>query len=234
MVHRQSANLAPEQAAMAPPTAPQRPLQGNVGTIEQPAVQWFMIPKWLAGKWNKRGDTTLSVTDLRTGRTGRSGVFTEDNMTISWGQQVDKEGNIWHANFIPSERDGATEEESVRFVLLSQSAEVNSEEQFVTRTRYVVTMRYEGTGEVAEKYQQETLADLTPDDANHFTAKSSNKMFYMSGQAYRMGMLSSTFTRVGEFAPRKVERNIDLRRALADYLHAHNMDQLIPTPETQP
>jgi hypothetical protein len=32
---------------------------------QQPVIEWFQIPKVMAGSWSKRGDVTLDVTDLR-------------------------------------------------------------------------------------------------------------------------------------------------------------------------
>jgi hypothetical protein len=240
IVRRQQApNLVPQQAMLAPEPkplngsvaaqAPNQPLlNGSVATLAQPAVDWFMIPQWMAGKWNKKGDMTVSVTDLLTGRTGEPNVWTDDDMTIFWGYQTDRAGNVWHANFTPNERDGHSDGELVRFVAVAQKCEGVSPEHLLTRTHYVITETYGNTNEVADRFQQETLAEFVPVSGAEFSGQSSNKMFHMNGQAYRVGVLQSKYNRLAEFTPINFERGLDMRRALADYLHTHGMDNLIP------
>lgn len=197
-------------------------------TLARPAIEWFMIPGWMAGSWSKKGDMTLSVTDLLTGVVGMPNVWTDDVMTVSWGHQIDRAGNVWHANFIPSERDGYSDGETVRFVTVAQKCEMTASDQLVTRTKYVVTKANSRSGRIDDMYQQEALNDYAATTANSFQNTSSNKMFKMNGQAYRAGNLSSTFTRVGNFKPVEVERGLSLKQSLADYLRSRNMHNLVP------
>lgn len=195
-------------------------------TLARPMIEWFMIPKWMAGRWSKKGDLTLSVTDLQTGAVGMPNVWTDDVMTVHWGHQLDKAGNVWHANFIPSERDGNSDGETVRFVTVAQKCEMTASQQLVTRTRYIVTKSLGRS--VEDMFQQEALNDYAYVSPNEFQNMSSNKMFRMNGQPFRIGKLSSKFTKVAEFAPVDFDRGLNMRQALADYLHAQNRDDLIP------
>jgi hypothetical protein len=232
LIHRQPVNLVPQTAMLAPTIAP---LRGGVATLSQPAIEWFMIPRWMSGQWNKRGDMTLSVTNLLSGRQGLSNVWTNNDMTVQWGHQLDKAGNVWQANFIPSERDGTSDGELVRFVTVAQRCESSNPQQLVTRTHYVVTESLGRSAEVTSRFQQESLNDYVPISEREIENKSSNKMFHMDGQPYSVGVLESKFTKVAEFAPRDFERGINLRQSLSDYLHSQNMDNLIPDANpTQP
>jgi hypothetical protein len=244
IVHRQDIQLLQQQPTLAPQRPMQgtvsgaaplqgeasgrAPLQGTVVTLDRPAVEWFMIPRWMAGRWHKKGDLTISVTDLRTGRSGVPNVWTENEMNVHWGHQYDRAGNIWHANFIPSEKDGNSETELVRFVAVAQKCEVSTPEQLVTRTHYMVTKTLDGSNQIVNMFQQETLNDYVALETGEVENKSSNKMFHMDGQPYRVGILQSKFGKIAEFAPTNIDRGIDMRQALADYLHAHQMDDLIP------
>ncbi len=142
---------------------------------------------------------------------------------------MDSAGNVWHSNFLPSERDGHSNGELVRFVTVDQKCEGISQAQLITRTHYVVTKVYEGTNQVAEMFQQESLNNYAPLSANEFGNKSSNMICRMNGQPYQIGILESKFTKVADFVPVDFERNVDMRQALAQYLHERGLENLIPT-----
>jgi len=244
VVHRKDVQLLQQRPTLAPQVPMQgivsgaaplqgeasgrAPLQGAVATLDRPAIEWFRIPRWMAGRWHKKGDLTLSVTDLATGRTGVPNVWTENEMSVHWGHQFDRAGNVWHANFIPSERDGNSENELVRFVAVAQKCEVSTPEQLVTRTHYMVTKSLDGSNQVVDMFQQETLNAYISLETGELDNKSSNKMFHMNGQSYRVGILQSRFGKIAEFVPTNIDRGIDMRQSLADYLHAHQLDDLIP------
>jgi hypothetical protein len=188
----------------------------------------MMIPSWMAGTWNKKGDMTESVSDLRTGSTSALNTWTDNEMTVSWGHQLDQKGNVWHAIFIPSERDGASDGELVRFVTIAQQSKLISDQQFVTKTHYIVTETYAGSNVIADKFQQESLNDFVPESATVFQNKSSNKMFDMYGRPYRYGVLASSWNKVARFVPIPADRGVDMRRALVDYLRSQHLDSLVP------
>jgi len=231
-------NFQSEHAMLAPAVpmqgeaSTQAPLQGAVATLQRPAVEWFMIPVWMAGRWHKRGDMTVSVTDLVTGRTGMPNVWTDNDMTVRWGHQSDRAGNIWHANFIPAEKDGESGGDIVRFLTVAQSCEKTTPQVLITRTHYVVTKSPQGGNEVLESYQQESLNNYALTADGELENQSSNKMFHMNGKAYRIGTLESRFSRIQGFMPANFDRGIDMRIALTDYLHRQNLDHLIPETET--
>jgi len=233
MLRKRNADLVQQQAAMAQASpvqgkvAERAPLQA-VATFDKPAVEWFMIPRWLAGRWHKKGDLTVGVTDLLTGHKGMQNVWVNNELSTHWGHQVDRNGNIWHANFIPTTRDGDSDGEVVRFVTVAEKCELTTPEQVVTRTHYVVTKALEANNEVVEKYQQESLNDYTMTAQGGMENRSSNKLYHMNGQAYRMGLLESQFSKIAEFAPTAFDRGIDMRKSLVDYLHSQHLDNLVP------
>jgi hypothetical protein len=230
MLQKRNAALMDQQAQTAPmqgQVASQAPMQA-AATFDRPAVEWFMIPQWMAGRWHKRGDLTVSVTDVQSGHTGMANVWTDNEMTVHFGHQVDRAGNIWHANFIPSQHAGDSDGETVRFVTVAQQCEVTNPQEVVTRTHYVVTKTMISSNEVVERFQQESINDYVLSPKGELENKSSNKMFRMNGQAYRIGVLQSQFMKVQEFAPENIDRGIDMRKALADYLHVQHLDNLIP------
>ncbi len=196
----------------APVTAPP--------TLERPIVEWFPIPAPMAGVWTKRGDLTTSVTDLRTGLSEALNQWTDDEMTVTWGHQTDKLGNIWHANILPAERDGNSIGKVVKFLTVGQKLEASSAGALVTRTHYLVSERYGVNGPVADVFQQEALNHYQLIAESQLQNNSTNRVFAYQGQPIRDGSLLTNFNRVGAFNPTPSLSGIDLVQSLNDYLRS--------------
>lgn len=211
----------PNQGAVEKSTrlAPEYPSLGK------PAVVWIPVPKWLAGKWIKQGDLTVSYADLRTGVTKPVSEWTQNLQTVTWGNQIDGQGNVWQGYSIPTEWDSISNGKFVRFILLNGQIEPSSPDHMVTRTHFIVTESL-GT-QVVEAFQQESLNDLFLLPSRELENHGSTKDFTNEGQPIRKGMLISRFTKVGSFEPIEIQDGVDLLKSLNDYLRAHNMSQLI-------
>lgn len=208
-------------------------LSGNA-TVAQGAgttVEWFMIPKWMAGAWRKQGDLTVSYRDLRTNRFTSMSAWTENEMTITWGHQFDRMGNIWHADILPLEKDGWTKGKLARFMMTSLKCEKTEPQQLVTRARYIVTETYGGTSAVADMFQQESLNDYTMQPDGQMENMSSNRIYTAQGQPLREGALVTKLQKIGNFAPQSVQNNIDLAQSLNTYLNSHGLQHLAPQPQ---
>ncbi len=226
--HYPSQPMQQQQPSLVPQQATPQAVDPNVGvsaspaTLQNPAVEWFPIPKWMAGKWTKKGDITQSVTDLRSGITTPMNEFIEDHMTVTWGHQTDSQGNVWHANFVPSERDGVSQGKSVAFIIVNLKILEATPEKLATRTHYIVK---ETTGrEMADIFQQESLAHYALVGSNNrMDAISSNRVFSYQGVPQKDGKLLSQYTRTSEFEPLSTKQGIDLASSLNEYLKSHNM-----------
>lgn len=207
-------------------------LTGNANVVQHmgPTVEWFMIPKFMAGAWQKQGDLTVSYRDLRTGRFTSMSAWTENVMKITWGHQVDRMGNVWHADILPLEKDGWSKGKLARFLMTNLSCEHTSPQQLVTRARYVVTETYGGTAQVADTFQQESLNDYTLMSDGELENTSSNRIFSAQGQPLREGALLSKLVKVGQFQPVPYQNNIDLAQSLNTYLNSHGLQHLAVPP----
>jgi|GEM_PF-549712 len=208
-------------APAAPPPAKQAP-----PTLARPVVEWFPIPAAMAGVWTKRGDLTTSVTDLRSGMSQPLNQWTEDEMTVTWGHQSDKQGNVWHANLLPAERDGLSAGKSVKFLTVGQKCEGMSGNTIVTRTHYLVSESYGAGGPVADIFQQEALNHYQVVSAAELQNNSTNRVFSYHGQPVRDGVLLSRFSRVGAYSPTSSMHGIDLVQSLNTYLQSINRQDL--------
>lgn len=203
-------------------------LAGNVdlATHVGPTVEWFPIPKWMAGQWQKDGDLTVSYRDLRTNRFTSMSAWTENKMSSFWGHQTDREGNVWHADILPIERDGWSKGKLARFMMVALKCEHSSPKQIVTRARYMVTETYNGSGPIIDMFQQESLNDYTLLPDGEMENISSNRIYSAQGLPLREGGLVSRLRRMGPFTPVPTQSNIDLRKSLNDYLRLHGMANL--------
>ena len=216
---------APIQASVQ--AAPPVPAKQPAPTLARPAVEWFPIPAAMAGVWTKRGDLTTSVTDLSSGVSQPMNQWTEDEMTVTWGHQSDKQGNVWHANLLPAERDGLTGGKSVKFLTVSQKCEGVSGNTIVTRTHYLVSESYGARGPVADVFQQEALNHYQVLSAAELQNNSTNRVFSYRGQPVRDGVLLSQFSRVGPYTPTASLSGIDLVQSLNAYLQSIKRPDLV-------
>lgn len=215
----------------ADPLSAEKPNQQVLGNApeprEKPAIVWVPIPKQLAGKWIKQGDLTVSYTDLRTGVTTPVNQWTQNVQTTNWGNQIDRQGNIWHGYSVPTEFDGISSGKHVRFTMVGGRRESSSSDHLVTRAHFIVTESL-GT-QLVDAFQQETLNDLFLLPSGELENHGSTRDFTNEGQPIRQGMLISRFTKVGPFEPVETQDGVDLLKSLNEYLRTHNMAQLVRT-----
>lgn len=195
---------------------------------QQKMVEWFQIPKWMAGTWSKQGDTTVSATDLHSGYTERINKWTDNRMTVAFGHQMDRSGSIWQANILPAETDSISGAKSVRFIAVSRKCESFTPEKLITRTHYVVTETLPMTGQVCDQFQQESLNSYSFMPDGELVNNSSNRVFTANGQAVRDGLLESKFNRIANFAPKPVLDGVDLGQTFKSFLVAMGRPDLVP------
>ncbi len=235
----QSAHAAPALRAQATVNQTYMPAFGvaremairpDTPAVAQPqqhyTIQWFMIPSWMAGVWLKNGDMTTSVTDFQTGMSSNQNEWTENHLENTWGHQQDAQGNYWHANLLPEERDGLSAGKLVRFLVVERSMEKSSAEQLVTRVHYLVSESNPWNHQPIDSFQQESLNHYSLSDQGHMLNSSSNRVFTYQGQPVREGHLYSEFAKIGQYAPVATLKGVDLKTSLNDYLQAHGMGNL--------
>ncbi len=188
-------------------------------------ILWVPIPRWLAGKWSKQGDLTVSHTDLRTGVTTPVNQWTQNLQTTTWGNQIDGHGNVWHGYSMPTEIVGQSNGKVVKFIIISGRVEPSSPDHLITRLHSIVIESY--GRQVVDEFQQEALNDLYLLQSGELQNYSSSRDFTNQGLPIREGMLDSRFTKVGAFEPVESQDGVDLLKSLNDYLKTHNMSQLV-------
>ncbi len=208
-----------DSAAMEGDTIPPDPMQYAPPPPPKPRVriEWYQIPKQMAGSWYKRGDYTESITDLKTRTIIPVNRFTDDELTAHWGHQYDKDGNIWHANTMPFERDGITNGQKVQFQIVALRAKLVAPTELVSKTRSVITESQRGV--VTKIFQQESINHYFVSEKK-IVNESSNRDFSYEGTALRDGRLRSEYVRVAPFQPVASMNGVDLAASLAQYLRS--------------
>jgi hypothetical protein len=117
-------------------------------------------------------------------------------------------------------------------MMTNLNCEHTSQQQLVTRARYVVTETYGGTSQVADLFQQESLNDYTLMADGELENMSSNRIYSSQGQPLREGALVSKLQKVAQFEPIRYQNNIDLAQSLNTYLNSHGMQHLAMPPQT--
>ncbi len=215
--------VAPQVQQQSLPETISPTLGGSArATVQHPAIEWFPIPKWMAGQWTKNGDLTKTVTDLRTGITSPVNEFIEDRMTVTWGYQTDSQGNVWHAHFVPSEREGESQGKAVSFLIINLKVLEATPQNLATRTHYIVK---ESVGQqVTDIFQQESLTHYAlVGGPNRMDALSSNRVFSYQGQPKRDGSMISHYERTANYQPIASKQGVDLAASLNEYLRTHNL-----------
>jgi len=202
------------------------PQEQGQATNAQTKVVWFIVPPWMAGVWAKRGDMTVQVTDPRTGIASNTNEWTDDEMQIRFGHIRDAQGNIWHAYLIPSERDGRSRGQVVRFVTVDFQP-VSQAPNVVGRSRYLISEASDPT-RLRFLYQEESLNEYSPINENEIQNYSSDRMYDYEGRPVRQGLLVSRFKRVAQFSPTEVENGFLLMQSFKAYLTSQGLENLIP------
>ncbi len=194
--------------------------------VQHYTIDWFMLPAGMAGVWVKNGDMTTSVTDLRSGMNSAQKEWTENKLEAVWGHQQDAQGNYWHVNLLPSERDGSSSGKRVRFVTVSQQCVNSSPQYLLTRSHYIVSESNPWNNQSIDTFQQESLNNYALAGQNQLVNTSSNRVFSYEGVPIREGSLVSQFAKIGQFAPLASLNGVDLRASLNDYLQSHSLGHL--------
>jgi len=222
--------VSQEQAPLIRPLQSENPAadwRSGPTRITPSKIIWFEIPKWMAGQWTKRGDLTVQVTDPRTGYTSDTNEWTDDDMTVTFGHLLDKEGNIWHAYMIPSERDGHNSGTLVRFITIDFQPLQQDPSRAIGRSRYLIA---QSSNPYSSNYQlqEESLNEYSPINETEIQNYSSNRIYGYDGRPVRQGLLLSKFKRDKPFVPVTQENGIELMPLFREFLTNNGMQSLVP------
>lgn len=222
-----------EHTDALPPVAPQYQ-PGNVfsGRATSRAavewVQWFPIPSWFAGTWQKQGDERIDAIDMATGTESRTPVWIQNVMSATYGYQMDNTGAIWHAVLLPFTRDGVSGLDLDQRIVNGFKCMQSTESQVMLMFRATVVSVNQQTGRIDRTYQSEEIITYTPINNNQLHTMSSARFFDQHGRPMLNTTSTSIANRTAPFVPLRYHEQLDLEASLANYLRQNNMAQLVP------
>lgn len=124
-------------------------------------LNWYPIPEWLAGKWQRKSERILSTHNYLTNQTVRMNKTIMSEQIADWGVQRDKKGDIWNCNL--SSR-GASNRGSYRSVALvrKQIPVKNNRLEIVFKEQFVVLHVMKGTNAIMDSYIVESITRYKP------------------------------------------------------------------------
>jgi hypothetical protein len=191
-------------------------------------IEWFPIPIWMAGTWAKQGDYEDSAVKLQTGQQLGSPVFIRNADSLSFGDQCDGKGTVWHAEILPFRSDGYNGKTEDRRYVTQMRCVTNSAQLVVLQVRSFVSSIDLKKHKVRGSKQQDEFITFQPLDAQQIQTFSSTRSYSATGQPLMQSRSHTTRTRAAAFVPVPTINGIDLRRSLAQYLTEHNWAYLIP------
>jgi hypothetical protein len=194
----------------------------------EPDNSWFKIPTWLAGKWEYFEAKQTSYTDLKTGQTNRSPQKSQNEATISWGWQKDKQGEIWEFEDSPH-ADLSRTAASTGYYLRHQNKSTSlSPSKLTCIMRYTYFAVDNETRTVTRTFQSKDTATFTRKGDNEIRRDVSATIYDENGTPIAKSASFSLAKRVAQFRPIDKRAGKDVRPLFHQYLVDHKMANLAP------
>ncbi len=124
---------------------------------ENQTIQWYPIPKWLAGEWCRKTERILSKDNMYT-----SSPEFMSQVTIMQGLQLDKDKNIWNYHSSPSITTINGSNISVKNIMVHYEILSKDNHKFITKTRSIQICINKMTNLIAKVQQNEIVSITQP------------------------------------------------------------------------
>jgi len=188
---------------------------------------WVKLPKWLAGSWSARDETAVFSQDFRSGRTRTTQEVFKAKQDFTYGQQVDKSGQVWHYVGVPyTSKSVRTNGEEIHEV---------KEKQFLKTTDEVVEFRAVATvlivdnysSSIQRTYQQESLTTYEPIADDRISMTASTKVFDAAGRPQTLQKNEAIIKRYKHFQTINQKDGKDLKALFREFMTAKGMADLL-------
>ena|GEM_PF-492991 len=143
---------------------------------------WVKIPNWLAGSWSARDETAVFFQDFKKGVSRNVSEQFKAKQDFTYGQQIDKNGQIWHYMGVPyTSKSMHTSYEEIHDVK-EKSLVRSSEDQAEFRSLYTVLFLDNFTATIQRSQQQESLTTYSPLGDDRIAMTASTKVFDLGGR----------------------------------------------------
>jgi hypothetical protein len=230
VAHADPIQLGATHTEVLPPLPAQFQIGAEVNETapDQPHIEWFPIPQWMAGTWQKQGDMEDDAVNLLTGQRLGAPTFIRNVVSLSFGDQRDSRGTVWHAEILPFRSDGFNGKVEDRRYVTQMRCVTNTAQQVVLQVRSFVVSIDLKKKKVNGSKQQEEIITFQPLTAQQIQTQSSTRSFSAAGQAFMQQRSHTTRMLIAAFAPVPTINGIDLKQSLAEFLVQHNWASLVP------
>lgn len=199
-------------------------------TADKPVSNaWVRIPKWLAGIWATREETTVFQEDLRTGRRNNEHHTFTARSRFGYGKQTDKSGQIWHYVGVPYTSDTVMSGLIEYHQVLGKDVTIQSPNNVTVKTRVTVIKVRKPSGDIKDTYQQESINTYAYNPADDTIAmESSTKAFNADGLPESLTRNKATIHRQDNYVVVNEEYGKDLKSLFHQYLASQGLASLVP------
>ena len=193
---------------------------------------WFHIPSWYAGTRHSERMTVVYRYNYKTGETTQPMSTQLERQDSLSGYQKDKNGGIWDYRKVP--RIQHVESDFVDAVLFVKSIHPVKEtaEQFVIEYEEISITLQKNSNKILQVTQQEQISTVSSPEPGLLRSDVSVKNFDMDGKPLRKEQ-SVVFSKILKpFEQIDNYKGVDLKQSFIDFLHSHQMDELLPAPGT--
>jgi hypothetical protein len=198
-------------------------------TVElSPNNLWVKIPKWISGSWSAREEMAVFSQDFRTGRSHSQQETFKAKQDFTYGQQIDKSGQVWHYLGVPyTSKTVHTSSEEIHEVKEKQFLKATDDE---VAFRAVATVLFVDnlSNRIQRTYQQESLTTYQPISDDRMSMAASTKVFDASGRPQTLQKNEAIIKRYKHFHPISEQDGKDLKALFRNFLTAKGMADLLP------
>ena len=188
---------------------------------------WVKIPNWLAGSWSAREETAVLFQDFRSGRSRNQQETFKAKQDFTYGQQIDRSGQIWHYVGVPyTSKTVHTNAEEIHEVKEKQFLKANDDE---VEFRAVATVMLIDniSSRIQRTYQQESLTDYQPISSDRMSMSASTKVFDSAGRPQTLQKNEAIIKRYKHFQKINEKDGKDLKALFREFMIAKGMGELL-------
>ncbi len=195
-------------------------------------LEWYRIPKWLAGKWQRKQETTVHTMDFATGVETRPNQPFLSEQQANFGVQTDREGDIWDCALSNTGVSNRGSYRSVALIQFHRPVRVD-ENEIVYREVFTVVNVVNETNVIMSSQRIESLTKYRPVSGGTLEASMSMKVYGPDGSPTSLQENISYDRQIEPFYPVTKYKGRDLKNDFVDFLRSQALSHLIPEGTTK-
>ena len=188
---------------------------------------WYRIPEWLAGKWQRQQESIVSTYDYQTGRKSRMNKSITSQQIADYGVQKDRQGAIWSCDLSGK---GSSNRGSFKSVALIRSHYPvrQTAQEIVFKEEFVVLNVMNETNAIMDSFIVESITRLKPVKRGLLETTMSAQVYLADGTP-KVQQESRAYDRlIKPYTSVDTYKGIDVRQDFIKFLESSNLGSLVP------